>query len=49
VSLPRWFAFYTPEELSHHLSRAGFSVEAIRKLQPAGGKYVYLNILARKI
>ena len=48
VSLPRLFSYYWSEELSHLLVRAGFEVVKIEKFKP-GGKYTYLNLLARKV
>jgi len=49
VSLPRLFAYYRLDELKEILHQAGFAVTQSTELKPNGGKYIYLNILARKV
>jgi len=49
VSLPRLFAYYRADELKKILHTAGFAVTQSGELKPGGGKYTYLNILARKV
>lgn len=47
ISMPRWFAFYTKEELGTALGQAGFEVVNFETFKPRSKNY--LNFIARKV
>ena len=46
VTTPRWFSFYTKEEIEHLLAQHGFSVLYFEQFRP--GSKNYLNFIAQK-